>query len=682
MPRFILIDPSIRGIGGHHHEYALHVLAAAERAGFETTLATHREYRHTDGGSGDRTPAAVHGVVPLYRYQLYFCLEEWPLLARLVRLMRWVHTVGLRWSVRLRSSQVASWLRRLGDAAREARQDPLGTLRRIGRRWWSPLTIPLLPLALVVGLMLLAVRLLPPRLRPARVMQAALGMAVAGARSGIRGAWWAYQRQMARGRQRAFRRDTLSLIRQLGLSQDDHVFVPTSSLEDMLGLRECLQQSEPARRATWHLVLRYNPYDGRDPGFAAQEPSVRRLRDAFRRFHEGTAGCRVFFYTDTWPLIDQFRRATGERFRLLPIPHTSAPQTDETTTREPLRVIYLGDARNEKGYIFLHRAVRDLWDDYVETGRVCFHLQSNYNLPLGESKAVVGRAQLETLPDAKVHLLRQPLSSDAYRTLLCESHVNLLPYDAERYYARSSGILIESLAAGVPPVVPDGCWLGDELAGVAERHREEVRQGAEILASLEVPPAPGGIVEPWSCAMPIPTGTQALYASLAFGQTLPGVCLEVRIRALRSDGRVIRTSHELRKVSTDGSSLLVPLDPATTRVELTLANAFGDDVIRLNGFRLDAIRHSAFPRGIPRSAVGIAVGNLDDLAAAVAEIVDHHEHYRRSARQHAEAVLQWHNADRLVEELIHASPDTAGSDGKPCGLDVIRQRPLALQEPR
>ena len=44
MPKFILIDQSLRDLGGHHYPYAQTVLAAAERAGWQPVLAVHRSF--------------------------------------------------------------------------------------------------------------------------------------------------------------------------------------------------------------------------------------------------------------------------------------------------------------------------------------------------------------------------------------------------------------------------------------------------------------------------------------------------------------------------------------------------------------------------------------------------------------------------------------------------------------
>src|SRR5688500_3474865 len=44
MSNFIVIDHSVKRIGGHNYEYALHILAAAERQGFRPILAVNRRF--------------------------------------------------------------------------------------------------------------------------------------------------------------------------------------------------------------------------------------------------------------------------------------------------------------------------------------------------------------------------------------------------------------------------------------------------------------------------------------------------------------------------------------------------------------------------------------------------------------------------------------------------------------
>src|SRR5262245_14652597 len=48
MQKFVLVDHSLKDLGGHYYRYASCVLAAAERAGFQPVLATHRDFHEFD----------------------------------------------------------------------------------------------------------------------------------------------------------------------------------------------------------------------------------------------------------------------------------------------------------------------------------------------------------------------------------------------------------------------------------------------------------------------------------------------------------------------------------------------------------------------------------------------------------------------------------------------------------
>lgn len=48
MPQFILIEPSLRNLGGHHFEYAFEIVYAAEEAGYQPILAVNRDFEERD----------------------------------------------------------------------------------------------------------------------------------------------------------------------------------------------------------------------------------------------------------------------------------------------------------------------------------------------------------------------------------------------------------------------------------------------------------------------------------------------------------------------------------------------------------------------------------------------------------------------------------------------------------
>ena len=84
------------------------------------------------------------------------------------------------------------------------------------------------------------------------------------------------------------------------------------------------------------------------------------------------------------------------------------------TPRSPLQVVYLGDARNEKGYQHLPGMAHALWKDFIQPGRVEVTLQSNYNMPGGEGGIPQARLKLQRFP----HERRADHRTDGARGLL------------------------------------------------------------------------------------------------------------------------------------------------------------------------------------------------------------------------------------------------------------------------
>jgi hypothetical protein len=64
----------------------------------------------------------------------------------------------------------------------------------------------------------------------------------------------------------------------------------------------------------------------------------------------------------------------------------------------------------------------------------------------------------------RVRVSSGPLPRDQYLRLVASCDLMLLPYVAERYAMRGSGIFCDSLAIGLPVVAPAETWLSDRLA--------------------------------------------------------------------------------------------------------------------------------------------------------------------------------------------------------------------------
>jgi len=272
-----------------------------------------------------------------------------------------------------------------------------------------------------------------------------------------------WQRRLAdRVRVRQFARDTADLVRKTNAGANDLVFLPTMGQAELEGLLETIEQIPDGRQPQWHLVFRYDP-----PCPVRNRGPADLLARTFTRAGRMRCGHRLHFFTDTDELSDLYRQFSGLPFATLPIPHTDKPAPPRPPCGGPLRILYLGGARKEKGFHHLPNIVRRVREDLLAAGQAAFAVQSAGNLTLEEPEIIAARKDLQTLAGQGLTLLGEALTPEQYRGLLHSGDLALLPYDRQAYRARSSGILAEVLAAGIPAIVPAGTWLARQLPAVS-----------------------------------------------------------------------------------------------------------------------------------------------------------------------------------------------------------------------
>ena len=251
-------------------------------------------------------------------------------------------------------------------------------------------------------------------------------------------------------------------LKRLQAAPSDRVFLHTIGYQELLALGQWfagrLLPGEPI--PVFHLLLR------RDPDT---------LVETFDRFARcfATIACspylrdRLRFHADTEQLSRVFAELTGLPFATAPIPFPQEPLRAALVARAPrqegqkLTAVYLGDARQEKGYQHLPAALSSLWRGYVEPGKVRFVLQSNFNTPGGEPGILTAAQLLAGYPATTV--LTEPLQPADYYRVLAESDLVLIPYDPVAYRNRSSGVLIEAMAAGKVVVTSDNSWMASQV---------------------------------------------------------------------------------------------------------------------------------------------------------------------------------------------------------------------------
>lgn len=659
--KFILIDQSISSIAGHHYEYAVHVLEAAQRAGYEPLLATNLRFAKSTHHSPWRTFPIFHVGFWDSEGVAQSDLVNW-ILGKLGWLrFRWrmfyhYSLFGLLWAVRHRFTEFL--LKQPLDRAHLASLAtlvPAAVLLKLVR--FIGLLL-LLPLMLVVFLFRSAVRVLKAGGFPQSYVRELLSDVIDAVRLPVElwrrrigyMKWWKQYQSL-----KSFQKDTARLLRELRPGAGDIVFVPTISAIDLMGLSELLKTERPG--ASWHLLFRRDIYPGRAAEYGLHEWRTGGLRNTLQVSMEKMRGHDVRFYTDTEELTAQYNRLGAAAFQTVPIPHTHTPV--EAQPAGPLRIIYVGDARREKGYQYIPRIAEDLWNEYVAPGRVSFHLQSNFNVPNGEPEAVIARQQLEQLAVRKpgaIELIKRPLTSEQYKAFLLSGDINLLLYDADNYYARSSGILVESLSAGIPVIAPAGSWLARQFQGVVYAYQTGLRERMELVKTYEMGqlrwqvknnPRANAITNGELTASSREAGAVTVLRNLpAVTHLLVDVDLgsvEAVVEYEQQDAQGNSIGGVQSRMLEGGQSCaLVALDTRT--VKLTVAVVRGS----LRRLRLDLLRAK---EALPVSAVGVVYHSVAEITPLVRDLIEHHEHYKRTAREFSLRWQEYHNSDQLITSL-------------------------------
>jgi hypothetical protein len=282
-----------------------------------------------------------------------------------------------------------------------------------------------------------------------------------------------------------FGAEVLALIRAEALSPGDHVLVHTVSLPELDSLIAVTAHHDGLPRI--HVLLR------RD----ADEPAIAYGPDGGIRGSLGriaassSAAATLRLYADTEELARQHAALVpGIEVGVLPIPHCLQPVADAAPPDGPLRIAYLGDARGEKGFHLLADLVDALAPRLFPQRRARFLIQGNVSVAGDSPELAAVRQRLAAYGPDDVTLITDQLDLAAFHALVRGSHIVLLPYERDAYARRSSGIMVQALAAGRVVVVPSATWMArhvDPAASVS--FADAAGLAAAVMAAVERWPA-------------------------------------------------------------------------------------------------------------------------------------------------------------------------------------------------
>jgi hypothetical protein len=453
--RFIVIEHSMTGLAGHYWHYANSIAEAAEAKGYATVIVANRRFSAS-------TPSRIK-VVPWFTVDWFDTpnpsfltkVKSWakwlrssfrrsyllivPYIAALILtfaargaialLFGYSAILGLVPGARPRLKRVTELIFRLDRLA-----SGRSSIRPLARKVLKPIRRLILAIVLLSAIALVPVVLV-------------LALLAGGKKKNIR----------PRGR---FVSELDGIFKHLHVTSNDHVFLPTTGTSQLAELWSYLSASDV--RADFHIVLRRDllePLSNLDVDRPLPD-----VLDAFAR--SGFFNNRVKFYVDTADLQKQYQAVRGLQCALLPIPPGHEPSSRARQDKSGvINVTYLGDARAEKGFQHLADVV---WTTFVEIPEgVRFTIQANLNAPNADKAIDKARTALSRYPKNQVDLRTQALDKEEYSLLLAESDIVLLPYSKFDYRNRSSGILVEAIAAGKVVVIPSATSLESMSAGHA-----------------------------------------------------------------------------------------------------------------------------------------------------------------------------------------------------------------------
>lgn len=662
MKKFILIDQSIKDAGGHHLEYALRVLKAAKIAGFKTVLAVNKSCKNFELPEVDVLEKSFsHGF-----WENFACERQVPnktgksiaqtLIEKKEDFIYEVLFSQLGYAYQLLSEgKTPSGLVKKYHLVSKDQKIPLwaiaagAVLLRL-RNWHKRLTSLLSPVFENTGK---PVRLL------VRIIKFSLGIVLAPAVL----LYLAFRWKNISGRfdrfSILFANECRHLLARVDAKDGDLVFVPTLGDVELTGIGLC-SHAKALSGIEWHLLFRRNLFVGREQNYLNQIESVQKTHLVLSEFKQSFEFGEVAFYTDTNPLSEQWNILGVYPFSTLPIPHDDSLKKTPRKATAPLIVSYIGDARDEKGFQHLAQLVGDIRAAGFDSGKVRFRFQSNFNIPLGEAGSRIAKAELSMMSSDGVELLEGPFDSNEYTNLINNSDILLVPYDDNNYYARSSGVFAEALAAGVPVVYPMKSWMGRELLDENIRYSKSVEEAF-----------PG---TPWNQIM----GRNSKLGDLSVRKTLRNslVFFSYQLTAAQPGQYAKLSFYEVslnkslkgkKEESLDfvGAILIdLRIDAGTFFYRFNKAGTYTIHLEHCNGQSQDntnqnlasyftdiRYRQTDAEVTMPVQSVGYGYNEIEDLSVGVREILSHYESYERNSLNFAKKWGQFHSANYLVRML-------------------------------
>jgi len=393
-----------------------------------------------------------------------------------------------------------------------------------------------------------------------------------------------------------------------------------------------------------------------------------------------------------YPISERFAPESGSEAKAGRGTH---PVASAHAGDSPIRITCPGAIRREKGQkLFLQDLVGEIAERDLRAGRVEIELQSppskrrGLGLPAivrriirdevqptpGQADSSQSAARLATsdhatsgqtagqpaaLPGTEerdaIRFRDYPLSADEYAAMIRETDCGLLMYDSSDYYVRRAGVLGELLAVGRPVIVSAGNWLSEQLKEAHFQYARRLADGplagrlltlADCRWDSSNVPLAGGVIgcdseaHPFrlECDLQADEGGAVLQFEWHEPET-PGAYL--RVDVLDAAGKLLSSQVIGHPENDSQASVFIRFAPGQQMARLELRSAQPETAISLKQVHFRMLGAEA--RGLPQAVVGLVAADKAHLPLVIDELVNHYQHYRRTAEQFA---IRWYAAHR------------------------------------
>lgn len=295
--------------------------------------------------------------------------------------------------------------------------------------------------------------------------------------------------------------DLLAWLKSNQPTRNDSILINTGDDFVMLALANALRRYDCQHRLTFDVIFHFALYHSTADDTPRASLFGQQVNDCIAQCAPHT----IRLHATTDALAGQMR-ASGIRHSIGSIPYPTRPRSIKASSGKsssgslssgnpssgqvPLRIVLAGLPRAEKGREAIHDFLAAVDQPLLQTARYRVSMQmpaskSRWQPMIPKSMHDQYVSAMQTSADDSAgpfEVMTENLTTAQYHAWLDSADVGLFLYDPERYVARCSGVLLEMMVRGVPVIVPDQCYLSDEVMaaggdgsiGYIYRRRDEV----------------------------------------------------------------------------------------------------------------------------------------------------------------------------------------------------------------